>query len=656
MRAALLLRRLLAMSPAEFAHRSWRLAADRLGYGPARRAAARVEADCLDPLESLFPLDNQANSLWREAGLDSPVLAEAAAVLRGEWELFGRRLLLGEFPAWNVDPSGSPEGRKAARVVAPGLSGSSGADIRAVWELNRLQALVSLGQAFRLSGDSRYAVRAAALIENWSEANPFLRSVNWSNALEAALRAVSLLQAAALCHDSDPFQNNRFRKSLAGLLYLHGHYLHTHLSRGSTALNHLAVEAVALITLGFCLGELPGAHVWRRAGAERLERCLAALVLEDGGPLEGSLHYLAFSATAAVVAKRLAGPHGFELSSRGKEKLALAYRFLCAATDSGRAVSEFGDSDSAAVAGPPAVPEQDRYTRALNLLWLGLENEPLRHSFRPDPDSARLFGARAFVVPPGAVTQPGLLLERFERSGHYVLRAPGFFLRFECGHWGAPPCHAHAHADRLSFSLFIDGLPFLVDPGTGAYLDDPALREYLRSTAAHNTLSLDGRSQAAPRACFFQPETVRSELIEAKACESRQAVLAGRTAALPGREPPLHTRRLTLDLTGRRLVVEDSLTGLGPGSRSVEINFVFQPGCRVSAPQEEKGALRAENGAHCLTIQPDPRCTVSLHRGESAPLRGWFSRTFGQSEPCVQAVLCAPAQGEAHFVSVLRWE
>lgn len=644
------------MSPDELAHRLWRLAADRLCAGRARRAALRVEADCLDPLASLFPLDNETKNLWREAGLEAQIIEQAEMVLRGEWELFGRRLALGEFPSWCEDPSGGQAGGNAVAAIAPGLLKASGVDIRAIWELNRLQALVSLGQAYSLSGDNLYAARAAALIDNWSKTNPYLRSPNWSNALEAALRSFSLLQTIALCHDSEPFQNQRFGQSLAGLLFLHGHYLNTHLSRGSIALNHLAVEAAALTTLGFGLGELPGAHTWRRTGAVNLERCLERLVLEDGGPLEGSLHYLAFSAEAAVVAQSLAGPHGFELSSRGRERLALAYRFLSAATDRGMAISEFGDSDSAAVAGPPAALERERYTRALNLLWMGLENEPLRHAFRPDPDSARLFGTRAFAAQPQVESAPGLHLESFERSGHSVLRAPGLFLRFECGHWGAPPCHAHAHADRLSFSLFLYGLPFLVDPGTGSYLAKPEMREYLRSTAAHNCLSLEGRSQAAPRACFFQPEPVWSELIEAKTCESRQAVLAGQAAVLAGHESPRHTRRLTMDLEGRKLVLEDSLSGLGPDSRNVEIGFVFHPACRVSGPQADNGALSVENGAHRLTIQPDPRCTASLHRGESAPLRGWFSRTFGQAEPCQQAVLSARVQGEAHFVTRLRWE
>lgn len=50
----------------------------------------------------------------------------------------------------------------------------------------------------------------------------------------------------------------------------------------------------------------------------------------------------------------------------------------------------------------------------------------------------------------------------------------------------------HTHADTLSYELRIDGKPVIVDAGISTY-DKTPRRQYERSTAAHNTVSIDGR-------------------------------------------------------------------------------------------------------------------------------------------------------------------
>ena len=50
---------------------------------------------------------------------------------------------------------------------------------------------------------------------------------------------------------------------------------------------------------------------------------------------------------------------------------------------------------------------------------------------------------------------------------------------------------AHAHADTLGCLVHVDGMPLLVDTGTSTYVPGP-VRGYERSTAAHNTVEMDG--------------------------------------------------------------------------------------------------------------------------------------------------------------------
>jgi hypothetical protein len=51
----------------------------------------------------------------------------------------------------------------------------------------------------------------------------------------------------------------------------------------------------------------------------------------------------------------------------------------------------------------------------------------------------------------------------------------------------------HKHEDNLSFTLFFDGLEWLIDPSFYSHEYKAPLPAYLRSAAAHNCLALPGR-------------------------------------------------------------------------------------------------------------------------------------------------------------------
>jgi hypothetical protein len=69
------------------------------------------------------------------------------------------------------------------------------------------------------------------------------------------------------------------------------------------------------------------------------------------------------------------------------------------------------------------------------------------------------------------------------RPGH------GWELAFKCGVPCPPHLAAHAHSDLLSFDLWHHGKPVIAEVGTSIYGSGP-IREFERSSAAHNTLQL----------------------------------------------------------------------------------------------------------------------------------------------------------------------
>ena len=81
----------------------------------------------------------------------------------------------------------------------------------------------------------------------------------------------------------------------------------------------------------------------------------------------------------------------------------------------------------------------------------------------------------------------------FPESGFYKLYDGDAALIFFAGEPGPSYMLGHAHCDLLSFELSVAGKPTIVNSGTYAYQSE--LRPYFRSTAAHNTATIDGDEQ-----------------------------------------------------------------------------------------------------------------------------------------------------------------
>lgn len=69
------------------------------------------------------------------------------------------------------------------------------------------------------------------------------------------------------------------------------------------------------------------------------------------------------------------------------------------------------------------------------------------------------------------------------------------FLIFDCGPLGPDYQPGHGHSDVLSYELTLHGQRVIVDTGVSSYERGPD-RHYERSTAAHNTVRVDGTEQA----------------------------------------------------------------------------------------------------------------------------------------------------------------
>ena len=122
----------------------------------------------------------------------------------------------------------------------------------------------------------------------------------------------------------------------------------------------------------------------------------------------------------------------------------------------------------------------------------------------PDGDPP-LFGDSTLSVRPildslkrnlvNSLDSPSSLQAQARMYGDYwVWRHQDDCLIFDTGPVGADELPAHAHCDLLGFEASIGGHKLFIDSGVASY-DDNDDRRYCRSTAAHNTLEIDGISQ-----------------------------------------------------------------------------------------------------------------------------------------------------------------
>src|SRR5262249_7247225 len=146
----------------------------------------------------------------------------------------------------------------------------------------------------------------------------------------------------------------------------------------------------------------------------------------------------------------------------------------------------------------------------------------------------------------------------------------------------------HKHNDHLGFELHIAGTPIVVDPGSYVYTSDPEARNRFRSTASHNTVSVDGEEQNEFRAdlLFRMLEKGNPRLLDV-GDGGHLLFSRGRHSGYPRLPQPIvHERSLALSRQDGAITIDDVLEG--GGAHRVRWHFHFAPGVEVSQSDAER--------------------------------------------------------------------
>lgn len=589
------------------------------------RLASRAAGPLLLPVSPVEPA---------RAGVGrDQALADANGALHGRVRLFGRDIDLLDPSAWHRDPlRRSPwprRGHAEIRLDDPRRPG----DVRMQWEPARFHHALLLARAHVAAADCGAVAAFLAQVDSFDQGCPAFRTIHWAVGMEVAIRAAAWGFALEFFRDA-PELTREWCERLTRLLTLHGVFLEHHIERhpyGFTT-NHTIADHAGLCILGRLFRDTEAGERWRMAGIKGLRACLAEQVLPGGAHAEGSLPYERFCLEAGLAAFAVLPAdeqEGLETPLR-----AMALHLNAARLDDG--MPFIGDGDDSFF--PPFA---DRPFDQLD----PLDPEPVLQAAEFLLDTPGLRGRESAE---DAALWLGAPLRGEKRPVHRGTRLAQGFIRFD-----APPLSGlmivrgggggwlptHPHNDLLSLVLELDGQPLLIDPGTGGYGRDRALRHALRSTAAHSTLQFGGREQSPidPRKTFEGPagspcggQVLRPDPPDIVAWHEGFG------------DELIHTRRVHVRLG--LLCIEDSLTIRRPrrSNEAVEsvLRYRLAPGAKVGV-EDHRGRTA------CVVDLPGGKARFILLRPTSA---SWqigaepVSRRYGsvESAPVLEAKQVQP--------------
>lgn len=589
-------------------------------------------------------------------GARGRVIATADAVCARRFPILGYgELSFGDPVDWHLDPV---SGRRAPVThfsrIDP-LDAAAVGDSKVVWELNRHQWLVDLGQAYRMTGDERYADAFIELLGEWMRDNPPGTGINWASSLEVAFRLIAWCWALFFFKDSKALTPARFVQ-LAGWIRVHAVHVERYLSHYFSPNTHLTGEALGLFYAGVIFPELEGAGGWRETGARILIEQLPRQVLPDGVYFEQSTHYQRYTAEIYLHFLILAGRNGIALPAAVTERTQQTLDFLLALMRPDGSVPQVGDTD-----GGWLLPLQRRGPedhRGLFAIAAALfRRADYAWAARGiAPEALWLLGAPAIEAFERLDAKPPARngFHLFPRGGYAVMRSgwekDAHQLVFDAGPLGCPVSGAHGHADLLGIQLCAFGEPVLVDSGTGSYTGERAWRDYFRSTAAHSSVSVDGESQAEPAGPFSWRQKPRARFRRRISTDEYDLVDADHDAYRRLADPVVHRRRVFF-ARPRYFVIVDDLDGRA--EHDVALHFQFAP-AEISLNRNGwvRARLRSGRGLLLKSFAAVPLTPVLSEAG-SNPMRGWISPDYGRREPAPSLAFKCRARLPLRLVTLL---
>ena len=631
------------------------------GEGSAEMLRERLRMGrCLFPhsragRESIVEMMDQ-----RFPGERDAIIASAEKSVAGRLDLLGfTDLDFGHPLRWHLNPF---TGDLAPLVhwseidpVAPIAKG----DLKVFWEVHRNLHFVTLGQAYWLTGNDRYAEAFVSQTSSWIDENPVGMGVGWAASLDVSFRAIQWLWALGLCADS-PAITREFVARLLKSLIEHGRHIEKYLSYYFSPNTHLTGEALGLFYLGMGAPELRRAERWRKTGLRILLDQLPNHVRADGVYFEQASYYHRYTLDFYTHLFAIIHPNGAKGIAPPRDDEQMLWRRLEAAFDHLMWIARpdgswplIGDDDGGRLIRLSPRPSNDfRDTLAMGAAIF--ERGDWKHVAGDAP------AEMLWLLGPEGVSRydrlqaaaPREISRAFETGGYFVMRdgweRDSSFVLIDCGRHGSEMGPGHAHSDALAIELAICGSIWLVDPATYVYGADAEARDWFRSTRAHNTATVDGEDQSLTSAPFAWKTSANCSLIKFDDLGDCVIFEGSHDGYHRLGDPVTHTRSVVTLRKQSAFIVSDRFAA---GARHhYAVRYHFAPNCEANA-RDNRIEARMPNG-ESLVINFFAK-GAGLSGLKVSVEGGWVSSCYGQRAEAPIAVFEISGDGAVEITTVI---
>jgi hypothetical protein len=423
---------------------------------------------------SLFYFNEKSYELFSD-GYKLELIKEANRYLNNQYRnISGDILVLPKIIDWNKDYVFDHKWKLTHFSEYNLKEKDTHTDIKHVWELSRFYHLVILAQAYTISSDEKYVDKIKNDILSWVKQNPCNYSVNWTVAMEVAIRVVNLIQTVTLIKSSKNLDEN-FIKAINNFIKTHGDYIWHNLEKGITTNNHYLSNLIGLIWI---------AIYFRGSSNDKLKRISQKY-------LKFSIKQLKYELNYQINKDGLSYEDSLSYHGLNTEMLLLTINIL--------------DRNNI---------KYPNFIKIITVKMVESLNELMVKNRIPvigDIDNGRLI--LCDILANRDKTNFGYLIEiakrmklinendqykspiQFHQSGFYRIFNEQIDVVIRCGKIGLNGVGGHSHNDQLSFVLNVLEEQIIVDSGTGYYSGDYHLRRLLRSTESHNTLCIKDSEQ-----------------------------------------------------------------------------------------------------------------------------------------------------------------
>lgn len=344
------------------------------------------------------------------------------------------------------------------------------------------------------------------IIDNWALNNPYGKGIAW-HPYVTSLRIVSWCK------------NEVSSKEHLKSLFFQADYLYNNLEYYHPA-NHYIENARALIFAAHYLA-CSKSELWKRKGFEILNRELPNQILCDGAHFELSPMYHCIMLEALLDIINISDDNDTVVLKNYAHKMC---GYLKSISDDNFNYPLFNDSTYEIAPSPKALFD---YSKKVDVKETNSHIKTLT-----------------------------------EKSGIYVIKDEKIYLAVDGGKIGPNHIPAHAHADIFNYELRFMNNEFIVDSGVYEYKKGK-MRDYCRSTKAHNCLTIDGLSQAEMWGSFrvarrFDPG-VEYSVEKGKHCFIGKYDGYSRLIG----DQLIHTRTIEYDEESRTFSLTDNVAGKG---------------------------------------------------------------------------------------------